>query len=269
MTKPGSKPHRSFPAVVENGDAVGRVLLVCEHASRWIPEEWGTLGLDEAARQAHIAWDPGALGLARALAARLDATLVHAPVSRLVYDCNRPPEAPGAMPERSEIYDIPGNDGISAEERLARTRAVYLPFHAAVQTQIAARLARGPAPVMVTVHSFTPVYHGETRTVELGILHDSDDRLAQALLAEAGATGLRAELNAPYSATDGVTHSLRLQALPYGLLNVMLEVRNDLIASPEAETDVADRLAPALARAVGRLCGKGPAEPAGFETTGV
>ena len=107
---------------------------------------------------------------------------------------------------------------------------------------------------MITVHSFTPVYFGQPRDVEFGVLHDADDRLARAILAEAEArTDLSCGLNAPYSAADDVTHTLRLQATPYGLANAMLEIRNDLIATPADEAAMADRLASVLAAALARM----------------
>ena len=245
-------PHRSsavttYPAIVENEAARGRIVLVCEHASNTFPDDWGDLGLTAEQKVAHVAWDPGALGLARGLSQRLDAVLVHAPVSRLIYDCNRAPDMAGAMPARSEVHDIPGNRLISAADRAARTAAVYLPFHNTLRGVISDRLALGLAPVIVTVHSFTKTYHGQPRAVEFGVIHDADDRYARAVLDAAKATtNLRADLNAPYSAADDVTHTLRLQATPYGLPNAMLEIRNDLIASPDAEQRIADMLAPVL-----------------------
>ena len=254
MTASATKRPGTYPAIVENATAKGRVVLVCEHASCEIPEEWGDLGLGPDQRRAHIAWDPGALGLARGLMRRLDAVLVHAPVSRLVYDCNRAPDMTGAMPARSEVHDIPGNAAIDPAQRWRRTEALYLPFHDALHATLARRIALGPAPVVVTVHSFTPVYFGRPRAVEFGVIHDADPALARAVVAEAQArTPLRTELNAPYSAADDVTHSLRLHATPYGLANVMLEVRNDLIASPAAEEAMAETLAPVLAAAIARV----------------
>ena len=236
-----------YPAVIENATARGRIVLVCEHSSNAFPARWGDLGLTHDLKHAHIAWDIGALGLSRALSARLDAVLVHAPISRLIYDCNRAPDMAGAMLERSELYDIPGNRLISAAARAARTAAVYVPFHTTLHAVIADRIALGLAPVIVTVHSFTKTYHGQPRAVEFGVIHDADDHYALAVLVAAQATTrLRAALNAPYSAADDVTHTLRLHATPYGLPSAMLEVRNDLIASPDAEQAMADCLAPVL-----------------------
>ena len=237
----------TYPAMVENATARGRIVLVCEHASNTFPAAWGDLGLTPDQKIAHIAWDPGALGLARGLMRRLDAVLVHAPVSRLIYDCNRAPDMAGAMPARSEVHDIPGNRLISATDRAARTAAIYVPFHNTLRAVIADRIAHGLAPVIVTVHSFTKTYHGQQRAVEFGVIHDADDHYARAVLDAAQATTtLRADLNAPYSAADDVTHTLRLQATPYGLPSAMLEIRNDLIASPDAEQRMADLLAPVL-----------------------
>jgi len=235
-----------FEPVIENAAGSARIVLVCEHASNAIPELWGDLGLNAEQRQAHIAWDPGALGLARGLARALNAVLVHAPVSRLVYDCNRAPDRSGAMPARSEVFDIPGNVGLTSAERARRVAAVYTPFHAGLHGVIAGRIAAGQAPVLVTVHSFTPVYFGQRRSVEFGIIHDDDPGYALAVHHAAQGTGLRVELNAPYTAADDVTHTLRLQATPYGLPHTMLELRNDLIADTAAEQAMADLLAPVL-----------------------
>lgn len=240
-----------FAAIVEGADAPSRIVLVCEHAANTFPEPWGTLGLPAAEQRAHIAWDPGALALARGLAARLQACLVHAPVSRLIHDLNRMPGADAGMPATSEVFEIPGNRKIGPKDRADRVARVWVPFHRDLQSVIAQRMAIGPAPVVVTVHSFTPIWHGEARDVELGVIHDADDSYARAVLAAAHAmTDMRAELNMPYSSADGVTQLLRLHAVPYGLPHAMLEIRNDLIADDVAQRAMAERLAPVLLHAL-------------------
>jgi predicted N-formylglutamate amidohydrolase len=246
--------HDPLPVAVENATAPGPWLIVCEHASNAFCLPWGELGLSTAQRQAHIAWDPGALGLARGLARHLNAPLVYATLSRLLYDLNRPPQSSGAMAEHSEAHHIVGNRALSPDERQARTEAIYLPFHETLRREIARRLAAGSQPVVVTVHSFTPVYNGQPRSVEFGIIHDRDPGLAKALLAEARAQcPLDARLNEPYSAADEVTHTLALHATPFGLKNVMLELRNDLIATPQAQDAMAAQLAPLLRAALAQL----------------
>ncbi len=235
-----------FPAVIENPLGASRIVLVCEHASNHFPDTWGPLGLTPDQRAAHIAWDPGALALSRALSTRLDSVLVHAQVSRLIHDLNRAPDQPGAMPARSEIHDVPGNAALSPQDRALRVQAVYLPFHNALHGIIAQRLALGLQPVIVTIHSFTPVYFGQPRAVEFGIIHDTDATYANAILQAAAGLPLQTELNAPYSARDGVTHTLRLHATPYGLPHAMLELRNDLFDTAPKADAMAARLAPVL-----------------------
>jgi predicted N-formylglutamate amidohydrolase len=234
-------------AEVLNMSGRGAFLVVCEHASNRLPAALGDLGLTPDLLQSHIAWDPGAMPVARALSRLLDSPLVAGRFSRLAYDCNRPPEATDAIAARSEVFEVPGNAELGAGERRKRVDEIYAPFREA----LAAEMRRRPDAAMVTVHSFTPVYKGVPRDVELGVLHDADARLADAVLPRAAAaTGLRTARNQPYGPEDGVTHTLKEHALPAGALNVMLEIRNDLL-SDEASCDaVAAALATALAAAL-------------------
>jgi predicted N-formylglutamate amidohydrolase len=232
------------PVTEINIRGAGEVLLICEHASRRLPERLGTLGLSREALEAHIAWDPGALAVARLLSKELDAALIHQNFSRLAYDCNRPPESPDAMPARSEIYDVPGNANLSEADRKARTEAIYLPFRRAIAARIAERKAQARDTVLVTIHSFTPVYHGVFREVEIGILHDRDGWLADRMLERAQAAGrYRVRRNEPYGPADGVTHTLKEHGLANGLSNVMIEVRNDLIKDEAGQEVMAGFLA--------------------------
>jgi len=234
-------------AELVGGRGTGPLVVVCEHASAHIPPALGDLGLGPEIRASHVAWDPGAAEIARHLARRFDSPLVTSNVSRLVYDCNRPPEAADAMPAFSEIYRIPGNEGLADAERAARIRTYYRPFEALLDETLAAR----PGAALVTVHTFTPVFRGARRDVEVGIVHEADTRLADALLEVASGFDTRA--NEPYGPADGVTHTLKRHALPRGLLNVMIEVRNDLVATPAAAVAVADRIGGWLEAALARL----------------
>lgn len=240
------------PVGRERTDCRGPFVIVCEHASLTLPQSMGDMGLTEEARRSHIAWDPGALAVARHLSAHFDSPLVFQRFSRLVYDCNRPPESPAAMPVTSEIYRIPRNENLNAAEREARTAALYRPFHAAIEALIERRSAAGIETMLMTVHSFTPVYFGAQRAVEVGVLHDVDTRLADAMLAAAEGGPYAARRNDPYGPADGVTHSLILHGISRGIMNVMIEVRNDLVKDDKGQEVMARYLAGLLDQAIGR-----------------
>lgn len=237
------------------------VVLVCEHASNFVPPEFDALGVSEEVLRSHVAWDPGALAVARGLAEALGQPLVAQSVSRLVYDCNRPPSAPGAMPERSEKYDIPGNKGLTAGERERRTRAYYLPFCETLAEVIKARLGGKSRPAIITIHSFTPIYMDRVRTVEIGILHDTDTRLADFMLdSMQREKAFNVQRNAPYGPEDGVTHTLAEHALPFGLFNVMIEIRNDLIATRAMQVKITRWLSRHISDALEALAERSPIE---------
>lgn len=225
---------------LSNPNGRSAVVLVCEHASPHFPPDLGQLGLSSEAAISHAAWDPGALAVATRLSEVLDAPLAASTVSRLVYDCNRPPASPGAIIERSEKFDVPGNQSMSPADREARVNTYYAPFRDGLSDTLAAR----DAPCIVTIHSFTRVYLGKIRDTDIGILHDSDARLADAMLdAKSQHTDLLVRRNDPYGPEDGVTHTLLEHGIAHDRPNVMIEVRNDLIADQTTQTETADMLA--------------------------
>jgi predicted N-formylglutamate amidohydrolase len=234
---------------VLNAQAASSIVIVCEHASAYIPKEFNALGVSRDARESHIAWDPGAMAVATHMARYLGTVLVASRVSRLVYDCNRPPEAPDAMPARSERTDVPGNVDLPTAQKAQRVARYYEPFRATLAEVIAQRAA----PVLVTIHSFTPVFHGAPRDVEIGVLHDSDSRLADAMLRDTAHVPWTVRRNEPYGPKDGVTHTLKEHALEQGHLNVMLEVRNDLIADETAQADMARLMSDWVERAIAQV----------------
>jgi len=251
-------PVVKYPVEVVNPDGAGDFILVCEHASKYIPPELENLGLDEALLTSHIAWDPGALAVARVMSVILDAPLIAPGVSRLVYDCNRAPDLKNCIPVHSEHHDIPGNIGISNHARQMRADHYYGPFIKALRMSIAARNARQIRPVLITVHSFTPVFKGVMRDIDIGLLHDEDARFAHAMLSLAGTqTRFTFDINTPYGPEDGVTHTLKEHALKAGLLNVMIEIRNDLIADATAQDAMAATISELAITAFETLTGTG------------
>jgi predicted N-formylglutamate amidohydrolase len=234
-------------AVVENPQGRSPILLICEHASNRLPARYGTLGLGSAELASHIAWDPGALGVAKELSRLLDAPLIHATVSRLVLDLNREPSAPDSIWTLSERTTIPGNVDLDETERSTRVREVYDAFHGAVDAFAKARKAEGQLMAIVSIHSFTPVYRDVPRPWQIGLIFNHDERYARSV--EAGLKqdpALVVGMNEPYSPADRVFHTLERHAERRGLPPLMIEIRNDLIRTQDGQASWANRLAPLL-----------------------
>jgi predicted N-formylglutamate amidohydrolase len=236
------------PFELINADATTPLLLVCDHASRAIPRALGTLGLDQAALQRHIAWDIGAADLTRRLARRLQAPAVLATYSRLVIDVNRQPGDPQSILAQSDGTLIPGNQDLSVEAAAARAEAIHWPYHHAIDKAFARLRRSGPEPVFFSVHTFTPSLGGEDRHWDLSVLWNHDPRVAVPLLdlLRRHPLGLRVGDNEPYSGRD-LAYTLSLHAGAAGLPHAAIEVRQDHC---ECDADLAqwtDLLGDALA----------------------
>lgn len=238
------------PTIIINEGGCSPFLLVCEHAGRKVPKTLKSLGLAAQEFERHIAYDIGAEEVARGLSQRLDAPLVLQRYSRLVYDCNRPPEALSAIPRLSELTEIPGNQELTETQRRQRIDAIYTPFHREIAWLIDQRQKAGAEVVFVTIHSFTPIFKGIARSLHVGLLFDRDRRLTDQiahLLRSDGRFDVR--YNEPYGPADGVCHTLNVHAGARGLPYSMIEIRNDLISSESGQREWADRLAVVLRQA--------------------
>ncbi len=231
-------------AIVMNPKGAARILLVCEHASNHIPARYNGLGMTDVAKTSHAAWDPGAQAVTERMGNILNARVVLGTVSRLVYDCNRPPTSTGAIRAISEQIIVPGNAALSTADQIERVETVYEPFTQILGNAIKTMAA---APILVTIHSFIRVYNGDTRDTDIGIIHDEDARLATTMVGLSnGGMGLRFALNEPYSRKDEVTHTLYMHGTKNGLINVMIEVCNDLLETPAQQDKIAQMLADLL-----------------------
>jgi predicted N-formylglutamate amidohydrolase len=238
---------------VVNATGKSPIVLVCDHASNRIPAEYGDLGLSPRQRLMHIAWDPGALGVAHELSALLDAPLIHSTVCRLVIDCNRDEDAVDLVPVVSERTEIVANIGISEAERRKRIADYHAPFHQAIEAVLDERKAASVETILATVHSFTPTYKDVWRPWEIGLIHGTDptftEALRDALIADD--PSLNVGWNEPYSALNGVTYTLETHGDGRGLDATMMEIRHDEILEPEGVSLWAARLARCLERARG------------------
>jgi predicted N-formylglutamate amidohydrolase len=231
-----------LPAV-EVREGRGTFVFVCEHASNRLPKSLGTLGLSAEDLRRHIAWDPGAARVAEGLAERLNGDLVMQRYSRLAIDCNRDPSLPDAIPIRSEDTVIPGNVGLDEAARNARVRGLWIPFHAALEALLEQRRAARVATILITIHTFTPVYRGVSRPWDVGVISTDDRTIPDALIAGlARDPSLVVGDNQPYSAKDNVDYTIRRHGFDRGVPNAMIEIRNDLVADASGQSAWTERL---------------------------
>ena len=225
-------PEDPAPVARFNAFGVAPFLLTGDHAGLAIPCRLGTLGLEPADLERHIACDIGIAALGEALADKLDAVFLHQPYSRLVIDCNRDPASDDAIPIVSDGTPIPGNDHLSAAEREARIAAIHDPYQRTIADTIVARQMRGQETILVALHSFTPIIDGKERPWDIGVLHDGhDDSFARAVLASLETIEtIHVGDNAPYR-MDATDHSVPRHAFDSDLPYVELEVRQDHLAN--------------------------------------
>lgn len=224
------------------------LFLTADHAGRVIPSALGDLGVSEAERRRHIGWDIGIAGVTERLSEMLDATAVLQTYSRLVIDCNRHPSWPSAMPEISEYTPIPGNLNLAEEAKQARIAEIFTPYHNRIAGLLDARAHR--RTLLIAMHSFTPSFKGESRAMQVGLLYNKDPRLALILLDLLRQEGdLTVGDNAPYSVTEDSDYGIPVHGEKRGLPHIEIEIRQDLIATPEGEQAWAERFARLLTAA--------------------
>ncbi|MBR1198695.1 N-formylglutamate amidohydrolase [Bradyrhizobium sp. AUGA SZCCT0240] len=236
---------QDVPPVREyNAEGRSPFLLTCDHYGRLIPRVLGDLGLPESELVRHIAWDIGIAGVAEMLSKHLGAHLIAQRYSRLVIDCNRPPDVASSIPLISETTTIPANEGIAREAAELRRTQIFEPYHRRIGAIIDARRERKMPTILVSLHSFTPVYAGIARPWHIGTLYQRDKLLPPLLLQL-----LRAEPdlvvgdNEPYAVSDQTDYTIPVHAEARGLMNTGIEIRQDLISDQAGEKAWADRLA--------------------------
>lgn len=246
---PWLEPDEPSPVVEERLEGTSPFLLTVDHAGKRLPRRVGTLGISATELSRHIGWDIGILGVSRLLSARLDAAMVGQVYSRLVIDCNRDPSVPSSIPVLSETTEIPGNAGLGEAEREARRLALFEPYHARLRAVLDARADR--ETVLISMHSFTPVFKGVARPWQVGVLYNRDTRLAHILRDLLAAEGdLTVGDNEPYQVSDLTDYTVPVHAERRGLAHVEIEIRQDLIEGEPGQAAWADRFARLLPEAL-------------------
>jgi predicted N-formylglutamate amidohydrolase len=231
----------AFQEINVHGPSV--CVIVVDHASQRIPRRLGTLGLPAEELQRHIAWDIGALEVARRVSNLLDAQNY----SRLVIDSNRDPDVASSIPAISEYTTIPGNLNLAPEQIAARRHEIFEPYHRRIRQLLDERAAAGRRTVLVAQHSMTDVFKGVVREMHAAILYNRDRRFAQQMLQALRALPrLQIADNQPYFVSDATDYTIPEHGEKRGLLHVEVEIRQDLIASEPGQQEWAERIAQAL-----------------------
>jgi len=248
------------PSFIELGrDGRSNFVIVVDHASRRIPRALGDLGLPPDQLERHIAWDIGALGVARRMAEALHAPLIAQNYSRLVIDCNRDPAVATSIPTIGEHIEIPGNIGLSAEAIAARRAEIFEPYHRQIRALLDERAAAGQPTILISQHSMTNVFKGVRREMHAAVLYNRDRRFAGLVLDSLrGESGLVIGDNEPYFVSDETDYTVPRHGEARGLPHVEIEIRQDLITDDAGQDDWARRICRALQSAEHVFLGKAP-----------
>lgn len=223
------------------------LLLVCDHASRAFPRSMHQLGVADWVLDKHVAWDIGSDLLTKCLARHLDAPAVLANYSRLIVDLNRKLHDPSAFIKVSDGIAIPGNLDISPDEREQRIQSFFNPYHAAIERRLEAFRAGGIVPALISIHTCTPVFNRIVRQMHIGIMWDKDPRIPRPLMDRlAQFDGISLGDNEPYSGRHPRDFTVDYHAERTGLPCVGIEVRQDLVDTPEGAEHWAGLLGEAL-----------------------
>ena len=215
-------------------DSQRAVVLCCDHAGYAVPEELGNLGLSDQQIKQHIGWDIGAADITSLVSEALDVTAVLSKYSRLYIDCNRPPASLGSAPEQSDNIIIPKNINLSQGDKINRAKCSLWPYHQALSAALARHWQGDIAPVLISIHSFTPALQGKSlRPWHFGLISGHDRRLADGIIAQfCRYPEICLGDNEPYSGFD-VSYTLNGHGLSSGIAHIGIEIRQDLIDAPE------------------------------------
>lgn len=236
----------ALPAFALHPGRRRELLLLCDHASNALPQELGTLGLDDAALAQHVAIDIGAAGITRALAQALDCPAIFGCWSRLVVDLNRAPERHDLIVVENDGIAVPGNDALDVAERARRIERYHRPYHQAIAAHLQSLEADGVTPALVAVHSFTPVLEGTVRPWQVGVVWQVAAPWLQPLIDALAAQGLLVGDNEPYDGHYAMGHTLERHGVGAGRRHIMFEVRQDLVVTGAQQQVWAHRLSTAL-----------------------
>ena len=202
------------------------LLLIADHASNFIPKKYNNLGVSKKEILTHKAYDPGVRDLAINLSNKLNSYLILGNYSRLLIDCNRDLNDPTLISVISDRKLILGNKNITKQERINRINNMYKPYHKKIKKNILEKKIN----VIISLHSFNPIFKGKKRKLKYGILSNQDRRLSDLLLHELKKKKKIVGDNKPYKGSL-IGDTLYKHALKRGIHHSLIEIRNDLLSN--------------------------------------
>lgn len=242
-------PDDPSPFTERNPEGSASVLFTSDHNGVAVPAKLGGLGVPVHEMRRHAAYDIGIDAVTKLLADRFDAPLAVSNYSRLVIDCNRHPGAHGSIPPTSDGTVVPANTDVSAADRAARENEIFHPYRAAIGARVEAMRKRdaGVGPIIIALHSFTPVIGGAFRPWDIGILWKDDQRLARPIIDALEADGsMLVGDNKPYSGSDPAGYTVDHHVAPLDLISIGVEFRQDRIEFQAGAREWAGRFGDAL-----------------------
>lgn len=248
---------------VLNENSSSPVFLIADHASRDIPAKYDDLGIDDPSLlRRHVAWDIGIEDVTKRMADKMDCAAAFSKFSRLLIDANRYPDDPSSIPYISDGVTVPDNQAVSDADRADRIKTYFDPYHTKITEILAAKLAIHAAPLVISMHSFTPIMSDFERPWHVGVLWDKDGRIALPMLdALQKNPTLVVGDNEPYSAREPLGYTMNEHGTLRGIPHVVVEIRQDLIDTHHG----AEKWASLMVDVLHQITDKVKADPLGSE----
>ncbi len=203
------------------------ILFIADHASNYIPISLKNLGLRKSHLSSHIAYDLGVKELCINLSSLLKSKYIIGEYSRLIIDLNRDVSDPTLIPEITERKIITTNVDLTENDIRKRISKIYDKYHHKINSTI----KQNNITILISLHSFNPIFKKKKRNIHYGILSNRDRRLSEYMIAEMKCRKLKVGDNEPYEG-NLIGDTMYKHGLKNNLHHTLIEVRNDLLSSP-------------------------------------
>ncbi len=225
-----------------------RILFIADHASNYIPSSLKDLGLKKNLLNSHIAYDLGVKELCINLANILKSKYIIGEYSRLIIDLNRDKSDPTLIPEIVDRTVIKKNIILNENDKKKRISNIYNRYHQKIKTTI----KHDNITILISLHSFNPIFKNKKRNIHFGILSNQDRRLSDYIITEMKQRKLKIGDNEPYKG-NLIGDTMHKHGLKNNLHHTLIEIRNDLLSSPTKIQKVSKLLKEVISNSIYRI----------------